>query len=107
MRFIAPLLLFRLLCLFRIPASSFSISGDAFGSSGLLFLVARPGATSSIQPSSKTYGRHTYQAQILETGVNTHAHTTPQSALSTPCVKRVFAQQLCTQNADIGAPENY
>ena len=44
------LLLF--LFLFRIPASSFSISRDAFGSSGLLFLVARPGATSSIQPSS-------------------------------------------------------
>ena len=68
-----PLLLF--LFLFCIPASSFSISGDAFGSSGLLFLVARPGATSSIQPSSKTCGRHTYQAQTLETGVNTLAHT--------------------------------
>ena len=67
------LLLF--LFLFRIPASSFSISRDAFGSSGLLFLVARPGATSSIQPSSKTCGRHTYQAQTLETGVNTRTYT--------------------------------
>ena len=69
------------------------------------FLVARPGATSSIQPSSEINGRHTYQAQTLETGVNTH--TMPQSALCTPCAKRFFAQQLCTHNADIGAPEDY
>ena len=35
------------------------------------FLVARPGATSSIQPSSEINGRHTYQAQTLEA----HTHT--------------------------------
>ena len=37
------------------------------------FLVARPGATSSIQPSSEINGRHTYQAQTLE--AHTHTHT--------------------------------
>ena len=69
------------------------------------FLVARPEAASSIQPSSGIYGRltrHKPWKQVL-----THTHTVPQSALCTPCVKRFFVQQLCTHSADIGAPEDY